>query len=309
MRLETGIATLLCAAALPVGAQSVDPKLLLNPPAERVAHLPRRLHRPAAQQADPDHAGERRSAQTGLEIPDRASSIKASPIVANGMIYITAPDNLWAIDARTGKEVWHHQHPKNNGFHIGHRGAAIYKDTVYLTTPDCHLVALNASNGKVKWNIIIADSEQGLLVHQRAADDAQSRDGRRLRRFRQSPRHAPVLRCRHRQAPVDVLQHAASRRDRAEQRRRDRRADVEDRHLRSGSESGVRRHRQSHAGAERRRASRRQSLDLQHRRPQSGHRQTGLGLSGVAARHARLGRRRSPGAGRWRLSTASPARC
>jgi hypothetical protein len=32
MRLETGIATLLCAAALPIGAQSVDPKLLLSPP-------------------------------------------------------------------------------------------------------------------------------------------------------------------------------------------------------------------------------------------------------------------------------------
>ena len=64
--------------------------------------------------------------------------------MANGVIYITAPDNLWAIDARTGKEIWHHQHAKNNAFHIGHRGAAIHKDMVYLTTPDCHLIALNA---------------------------------------------------------------------------------------------------------------------------------------------------------------------
>ena len=31
---------------------------------------------------------------------------------------------------------------RNNAFHIGHRGAAVYKDTVYLTTPDCHLIAL-----------------------------------------------------------------------------------------------------------------------------------------------------------------------
>jgi alcohol dehydrogenase (cytochrome c) len=87
--------------------------------------------------------------------------IKASPIVANGVLYITTPDNIWAADVRTGKELWHYQNPPNNAFHIGHRGAAIYKDTVYLTTPDCHLVALNAKDGKVKWDVVIADSNKG----------------------------------------------------------------------------------------------------------------------------------------------------
>jgi alcohol dehydrogenase (cytochrome c) len=88
-------------------------------------------------------------------------TIKASPILVDGVLYITTPDNLWAVDARTGKEKWHYQHPMNNAFHIGHRGAAVYKDTVYLTTPDCHLVALNAKDGKVKWDVIIADSKKG----------------------------------------------------------------------------------------------------------------------------------------------------
>ena len=87
--------------------------------------------------------------------------IKASPIVANGVLYITTPDNIWAADVRTGKELWHYQNPPNNAFHIGHRGAAIYKDTVYLTTPDCHLVALNAKDGKVKWDVVIADWNKG----------------------------------------------------------------------------------------------------------------------------------------------------
>ncbi|MGB6944490.1 MAG: acido-empty-quinoprotein group A, partial [Bryobacteraceae bacterium] len=87
--------------------------------------------------------------------------IKASPIVANGVIYITTPDNIWAMDARTARQLWHYQNPPNNAFHIGHRGAAIYKDTVYLTTPDCHLIALNAKDGKVKWNVVIADSNKG----------------------------------------------------------------------------------------------------------------------------------------------------
>src|SRR5580698_8276434 len=87
--------------------------------------------------------------------------IKASPILVDGVLYLTTPDNLWAIDARTGKERWHYQHPLNNAFHIGHRGAAVYKDTVYLTTPDCHLIALATRNGEVKWDILIADSAKG----------------------------------------------------------------------------------------------------------------------------------------------------
>jgi alcohol dehydrogenase (cytochrome c) len=49
----------------------------------------------------------------------------------------------------------------NNAFHIGHRGVAVYKDAVYLTTPDAHLVALDAKDGTVRWNVIIADSKKG----------------------------------------------------------------------------------------------------------------------------------------------------
>ncbi len=88
-------------------------------------------------------------------------SIKATPILVDGVIFLTTPDNIWAIDARTAKEKWHYTYPPNNAFHIGHRGAAFYKDTVYLTTPDCHLIAFNAKDGKIKWDVIIADSAKG----------------------------------------------------------------------------------------------------------------------------------------------------
>ena len=53
------------------------------------------------------------------------------------------------------------RYPANDGFHIGHRGVAVYKDSVYLTTPDAHLVALDARNGKVRWNVVIADAKRG----------------------------------------------------------------------------------------------------------------------------------------------------
>ncbi len=93
---------------------------------------------------------------TGL--PD---SIKATPIVVNGIAYVTTADHMWAVDVRSGRQIWHYTHPKNMGFHIGHRGAAMYKGTVYLTTPDSRLVALDARTGRVKWNVEIADYKKG----------------------------------------------------------------------------------------------------------------------------------------------------
>ena len=52
---------------------------------------------------------------------------------------------MWAIDARIGpSDLALHVSRRTTGFHIGHRGVAVYKDLVYLTTPDAHLVALDA---------------------------------------------------------------------------------------------------------------------------------------------------------------------
>jgi alcohol dehydrogenase (cytochrome c) len=91
----------------------------------------------------------------------QTQQIKSTPILVNGVIYITAPDNIWAIDARSARQLWRYTYPTNQGFHIGHRGAAVYKDSVYLTTPDAHLVALDAHTGKVKWDVVVADAKRG----------------------------------------------------------------------------------------------------------------------------------------------------
>ena len=90
-----------------------------------------------------------------------AQSIKATPILANGIIYVSAPDNVWAIDARSGRQLWRYTYPPNAGFKIGHRGIAVLGTLVYVTTPDAHLVALDARTGTVQWNVEIADSRRG----------------------------------------------------------------------------------------------------------------------------------------------------
>ena len=52
------------------------------------------------------------------------SVIKSTPIEVNGVLYFTMPDNVWAVDARSGREVWHYKYPPNEGGHIGQRGVA-----------------------------------------------------------------------------------------------------------------------------------------------------------------------------------------
>ena len=65
------------------------------------------------------------------------------------------------LDVRTGRQIWRYQYPSNEGFHIGHRGVAVHGRSVFLTTPDAHLVSLDAATGTVNWTVAIADSKRG----------------------------------------------------------------------------------------------------------------------------------------------------
>src|SRR5487761_1523441 len=89
------------------------------------------------------------------------AALKSTPLVVDGIMYFTVPDHVWAIDARSGREIWHYVYPQNAGNHIGQRGVAIYKDLLYFETPDAHLVCLTARDGRVKWNIELADVKRG----------------------------------------------------------------------------------------------------------------------------------------------------
>ena len=86
--------------------------------------------------------------------------IKGTPLQVDGVMYLTAPDHVWALDARTGREIWHHAWQSKGGIHIGNRGAAILGDTLYFETPDCNLVALNIKDGTERWHKQICDLDQ-----------------------------------------------------------------------------------------------------------------------------------------------------
>ena len=92
---------------------------------------------------------------------DQEAVIKSSPLLVNGVLYFTVPDRIWAVDARSGHMLWRYNVPTAKGLHIGQRGVAMYKGWLYFTTPDDHLVSLNANDGTVRWSKYVADVSLG----------------------------------------------------------------------------------------------------------------------------------------------------
>jgi alcohol dehydrogenase (cytochrome c) len=91
----------------------------------------------------------------------QTADLKSSPLLVDGVLYFTVPDNVWAVDARSGHMLWKYTYPSNPGLHIGQRGVGMYKDLLYFMTPDCHLLALNAKDGTLRWSVEIADVKKG----------------------------------------------------------------------------------------------------------------------------------------------------
>lgn len=70
------------------------------------------------------------------------AAIKSTPLMVNGVLYFTTPDNTWAVDARSGRELWHYFWRTKGGIHIGNRGVGMYGNWLFFETPDNYLVSL-----------------------------------------------------------------------------------------------------------------------------------------------------------------------
>jgi alcohol dehydrogenase (cytochrome c) len=88
------------------------------------------------------------------------SGVKGTPLMVDGTLYVSSPDNAWAIDARDGRELWHYYWKTRGGTHIANRGLGIWNDYLYMVTPDNYLVSLEAKTGKERWYKEIADFNQ-----------------------------------------------------------------------------------------------------------------------------------------------------
>jgi alcohol dehydrogenase (cytochrome c) len=94
---------------------------------------------------------------------DRAETV---PVVVDGVMFITeAPSNVVAVDAATGRQFWRYNHPLPDDLRIccgrNNRGVAILGETLYMSTLDAKLVAIDARSGNLVWEKAVADYRSG----------------------------------------------------------------------------------------------------------------------------------------------------
>jgi PQQ-dependent dehydrogenase (methanol/ethanol family) len=90
--------------------------------------------------------------------------LEMTPLVAQGVMYVTGPNQVCAIDAQTGRQIWCYSRERTSAGAIAgdaakgaNRGAAILGDRVFFVTDNAHLICLNRLTGGLMWDVLIPE--------------------------------------------------------------------------------------------------------------------------------------------------------
>jgi alcohol dehydrogenase (cytochrome c) len=91
--------------------------------------------------------------------------LETTPVVADGVMYLTGWNELYALDATTGHQIWSYRQPHTEGILSeggsgANRGAAVAGDLVFLTTDSAHLIAFNRFDGAKLWDVEMASYKE-----------------------------------------------------------------------------------------------------------------------------------------------------
>lgn len=91
--------------------------------------------------------------------------VQTTPVVDEGIMYISSANEAWALDAGTGREIWHWSRPRTQGLSGNatfgvNRGVAVSGNRVFMLTDNSHMIALSKSDGSLLWETAMADWEQ-----------------------------------------------------------------------------------------------------------------------------------------------------
>ncbi len=95
----------------------------------------------------------------------KAQRLEGTPIVVDGIMYVTTANECFALDAKNGRQIWHYARPLTKGV-IGdaesaiNRGVAVLGDKVFMVTDHAHIIALNRLTGHLVWDTEMADFHQ-----------------------------------------------------------------------------------------------------------------------------------------------------
>ena len=107
-------------------------------------------------------------AQWAVQMPGDGI-VQSVPIVVDGVLYTAGPPGeVFALDARTGRQIWKYQRPQKvvNPYESNrvNRGVAILGNLIYFGTLDAALVALDARSGALVWETQVADTMEGYSI-------------------------------------------------------------------------------------------------------------------------------------------------
>jgi putative heme-binding domain-containing protein len=92
------------------------------------------------------------------------SGLETTPLVIDGIMYVTGPNQVYALDARTGAEIWSFSRPRSTAADISgdaakgaNRGVAVLGDRVYFITDNAHLLCLHRLTGALLWDVLMPE--------------------------------------------------------------------------------------------------------------------------------------------------------
>jgi PQQ-dependent dehydrogenase (methanol/ethanol family) len=92
--------------------------------------------------------------------------LETTPLVADGVMYTTGPNQVYALDARSGQEIWRYSRPRSTALIAAdaakgvNRGVALLGDRVFYTTDDAHLLCLDRLTGALRWDVYMPEAPQ-----------------------------------------------------------------------------------------------------------------------------------------------------
>ncbi len=94
-----------------------------------------------------------------------SDSLEVTPVVVNGVMYVTSANDAFALDARTGRVLWHHERAITEGLiddasSHHNRGVAVWHTRVFMETDNAHLLCLDARSGHLIWDVAYADTRK-----------------------------------------------------------------------------------------------------------------------------------------------------
>ena len=95
-----------------------------------------------------------------------STRLEVTPVVVDGVMYATGWNELYALDATTGRQLWRYSEPRHEGIHGeagfgANRGAAIAGDKVFMVTDHAHLLGFNRFTGEKLWDAAMGSFEEG----------------------------------------------------------------------------------------------------------------------------------------------------